>query len=124
MTAKKGNRLCYVLFDAINLREIAALEEIVTPDIVFDFPGAGRMEGARLVLIFMRRLLGKYPELTFSVYDTIEEGNKACVLWTNKGRTNTGEDYSNSGVTFLEFREDRICFVSDYFKDTSFVGKT
>ena len=65
-------------------------------------------------------LFRNYSRLTFSVAKIIAQQDCACALWTNYGEERTGKSYRNSGITFLQFKEGKIMFLSDYFKDTSF----
>ncbi len=109
------------VFIAMNTRDFSKLEKIISVDIVFDFPGAGRIEGYQRVLIFLKALLRKYPELTFTVSEIIADKHRACAVWTNKGKDIEGNSYANSGITLLHFSEDKITLISDYFKNTSFV---
>jgi len=110
-----------IVFKAMNSRDLSELEEIIDEEIVFDFPGVGRIEGHRKVLIFLKTLLRKYPELTFTVSEIITDEQKACVVWTNEGEHIDGSPYKNRGVTLIHFSGNKITFISDYFKDTSFV---
>ena len=118
------HKLANSVFDAMNTKDFSILESNVTEDVVFDFPGAGRVEGNKRVLIFLKALLRKYPTLTFTVSDVIIEDQKACAVWTNKGENSEGKPYSNSGMTLFHFTDNKISFISDYFKDTSFVTST
>jgi ketosteroid isomerase-like protein len=54
---------------------------------------------------------------------SIREQDCACVIWSNEGQHKTGEAYRNRGITFLQFKEGKIIFLSDYFKDTSFTSE-
>ena len=109
------------VFDAMNTRDFTVLEKNVTDDVAFDFPGAGRIEGSKRVILFLKALLRKYPRLTFSVSEIITDRQKACAVWTNEGENSEGKLYANSGMTLLHFNDAKIVFISDYFKDTSFV---
>ncbi len=118
----QAEALSRLVFAAMNSRDLSSLESQVTPDVVFDFPGSGRMEGSRRVLLFLRALLRKYPRLEFTVLETLCSDDRACVSWTNEGLDLEGRPYANQGVTLLHFRDGKISFISDYFKDTSFVS--
>jgi ketosteroid isomerase-like protein len=111
------------IFNAMNTRDFSEFENFVTEDVVFDFPGAGRIEGIKRTLIFLKALLRKYPKLAFTVSEIISDNQKACAVWTNEGEDTDGNLYSNSGITLLYFTGNRLRFISDYFKDTSFVKK-
>jgi len=109
------------VFNAMNSRDFSELEKNVTENVAFDFPGAGRIEGARRVILFLKALLRKYPKLHFTVSEVLVDKHKACAVWTNAGVSSDGGPYANSGITLLYFEGDKIRFISDYFKDTSFV---
>lgn len=114
-------KLITALFKAMNTRDFSIIENQVTEDVVFDFPGAGRIEGSKRMFIFLKALLRKYKTLLFTVNEVLIDNNTACAVWTNKGQHIEGHDYANSGVTLFHFSDDKISFLSDYFKDTSFV---
>ena len=114
-------KLITALYKAMNTRDFSIIENQVTEDVAFDFPGAGRIEGAKRMFIFLRALLRKYKSLLFTVNEVLIDNNTACAVWTNKGEHIEGYDYANSGVTLFHFSGDKISFLSDYFKDTSFV---
>jgi len=105
----------------MNQQDFNELSSLVTPEVAIDFPGAGRVEGKRRTLLLLKSILRKYDDLTFSVLEILTEGERACAVWTNEGHSATGEAYRNSGITLLHFKDEKISFISDYFKDTSFV---
>jgi ketosteroid isomerase-like protein len=109
------------IFNAMNTRDFSEFENFVSEDVVFDFPGAARIEGYKRVIIFLKALLRKYPELKFTVSEIITDNQRACAVWTNEGEDTDGNPYSNRGITLLYFRGNKLTFISDYFKDTSFV---
>jgi ketosteroid isomerase-like protein len=114
------------VFACMNSRDFESLKPDLSDAVVFDFPGLQPVEGPRRVVVFLNALMRKYKGLTFKISDIIidEQENKACVVWTNFGEHLTGEDYQNSGITLIKFGEDKIFFLSDYFKDTSFIQRT
>ena len=61
-----------------------------------------------------------FPELEFNITEVITQTERACVVWTNRGKDIQGNPYANAGVTLFHFRDGKISFISDYFKDTSF----
>lgn len=109
------------LFNAMNTQDFSNLENQVTENVAFDFPGAGYIEGAKRVIIFLKALLRKYKTLTFTINDILIDDDKACAIWVNEGEHISGHKYTNSGVTLIHFTNNKISFISDYFKDTSFV---
>jgi ketosteroid isomerase-like protein len=114
------NQEVLVLFDAMNRRDFSGLEAILLDNVIFDFPGAGKVEGKVRVITFLKVLMRKYPRLVFTVKDIIAENDKACVTWTNEGNDSQGNPYRNEGITLFHFSGQKITFLSDYFKDTSF----
>ena len=114
--------LTNAVFEALNTTNFEKLEPLLDDNIVFEFPGTPRIEGKKRMMIMMKTLLRKFPVLTFDVYDMIIEDDKACAIWTNKGESNKGEPYENQGVTVHRFANNKITYISDYFKDTSFIN--
>lgn len=110
------------IFTALNCRDLSALAPFLAEDAVFDFPGAGCISGKNRILLFFKILFRKYPRLTFSVTDIIIEGERACAVWTNEGENAHGRAYRNRGITLVRIANGQIIFISDYFKDTSFVA--
>ncbi|OFX27026.1 MAG: hypothetical protein A2041_10995 [Bacteroidetes bacterium GWA2_31_9b] len=110
------------VFDAMNMRDFSAMQNNIAENLLFDFPGSQKIEGAKRVVLFLTVLLRKYSTLTFTVSEIFTEGDRACAIWTNKGEYKDGKPYSNSGVTIFHFNEDKISYMSDYFKDTSFTN--
>ncbi len=107
-------------FEAMNLRETDKMRERVCDDVSLDFPGIKLVEGKKRVLIFINSLLRKYKTLNFEILDVLVDGDRACVIWKNSGKMINDKDYSNNGVTYFRFMDEKIEFISDYFKDTSF----
>jgi ketosteroid isomerase-like protein len=105
---------------AMNQKDCDSFEQLITEEVAFDFPGAGRMEGKRRTPLLLKSILRKYPELQFEVSEIIASGDRACAVWTNRGEASDGTPYHNSGMILLYRTEGRIRFIGDYIKDTSF----
>ena len=116
--------LTRTIFDAFNTRDVSKLEEYLDDDAVFDFPGKELLRGLKRMVLFFNILFRKYPRLIFTVEDSVVEGDKACAIWSNEGEDKDRNPYTNRGVTFVRARKGKIVFISDYFKDTSFVEST
>jgi ketosteroid isomerase-like protein len=110
------------IFAAMNSRDLTSLEQHLAEDAVFDFPGAGCIAGQKKILLFLKVLLRKYPRLMFTVEDILIEGDRACAVWSNQGEDSHGTLYKNRGVTVVRIAQGKIIFLSDYFKDTSFIA--
>ena len=113
-------QLSEIFFNALNSRDHSDLLAHLAEDAVLDFPGAGRIEGRRRIIAFVRVLFRKFPRLEFTIHDVIVEKERACVVWTNRGERANGDAYRNSGITFAKINDGKIVYISDYFKDTSF----
>ncbi len=112
--------IVYGIFKAMNERDFSNIEPFMAVSIILDFPGVKKAEGKKRVLLLLNAILRKYVEIKFDVHDVILEHNKAVAIWSNKGLTNSNENYVNRGLTLVEFKNDRVILLSDYFKDTSF----
>lgn len=119
--AQPASLVSGLIFEAMNTKNMAILEPVLSDDVVFDFPGAGQVAGKKRVMVFLKALLRKFPDIIFQVQDVIADHDKACIVWTNSARLDTSEPYRNSGVTLVHCDMGRITCISDYFKDTSFV---
>ena len=114
--------LVALIFEAMNTRNFSNMEQYISDNIQLDFPGIDLAVGKKRVLLVLNIILRKYSELKFNVSDILLENNKAVAIWTNQGLARTGESYSNTGLTLVEFENEKIKFLSDYFKDTSFTN--
>lgn len=123
LTCEEKEKLSCCLFEAMFTRDFSYIENFLAEELVFDFPGAGRIEGKKRTLIFMKAMLRKYNSLKFDIRETIQENDRVCVVWTNDGSLTDGSPYHNSGMTLVKFNHSGICFISDYFKDTSFTQR-
>ena len=112
------------IFAAMNSRDVSELTPYIAEDATFDFPGAGCITGKKRILLFFKILFRKYPRLTFRIDDIIVEGDRACTVWSNEGEDAHGTAYQNRGITLVRTADGQITFISDYFKDTSFVEST
>ena len=109
------------IFSSLNNRELTRLNDYLDENATFDFPGTKLIEGRRKILAFFKILFRKYPRLTFTVQESIVDGEKVCILWTNEGITRNNTPYANRGVTYVHISGGKIHFISDYFKNTSFI---
>ncbi|MBW2096214.1 MAG: nuclear transport factor 2 family protein [Deltaproteobacteria bacterium] len=105
-------------FEATNKRDLKAMDDLFSDGVEFSFPKTQPLIGKERVLRFFAILFRQYPHLTFQVHMTITETDRAAVHWTNKGANRRGEAYENEGVTILRLENSKICFLSDFFKDT------
>jgi ketosteroid isomerase-like protein len=90
----------------------------------YPFPGSEIIRGCRRIIVFLKAVLRKYPELKFTIEKIIVDEDGAAVVWSNKGKNKSGEPYDNRSITFVQMRDEKIVLISDYFKDTSFLKRT
>ena len=105
-------------FECLNHRDLEQMEELLLEDACLYFPKTEPLSGKNRILRFMGILFRHYPELIFDVQQTIIQGSKAAIHWTNKGTSRKNKPYKNEGVTLIEFRANKISFISDFFKNT------
>jgi ketosteroid isomerase-like protein len=105
-------------FAAMSRQDLDALGTRLHPAARFEFPKTQPLEGRETILRFFRILFRRYPELVFTVRQTVVEGRLAAIHWTNAGHARDGVPYANEGVTLLETDGDFITWLSDFFKDT------
>ncbi|MEK6795039.1 MAG: nuclear transport factor 2 family protein [Spirochaetota bacterium] len=110
-----------LIFSSMNSRDLSSLEAHLAENAVFDFPGTALVEGRRRIAVFLRMLFRKYPKLSFTIDDIIVDGTDAVAVWHNEGVHADGSPYANRGVTLIRTDGSAITFISDYFKDTSFI---
>jgi len=114
-------------FEAVAAADWRSVEELLTEDVAFEFPGArfgGRFEGRRKVLVFLRQNQRLFDGgLRFDVSWVVVAGDRAVAQWTNAGTTRSGGDYANRGVTVFTLREGRIAKIEDYL-DTALLSET
>ncbi len=56
--------------------------------------------------------------------DIIIQKNRVAAVWENAGTDKQGKPYRNEGVTVFTFEQGKVIYMSDYFKDTSFVKRS
>ena len=105
-------------FDIINKRDLEVLEDLLDDKAEFYFPKTQPLIGKKRILRFFKILYRRYPELAFQIKRTIVQGKAAAVHWSNQGVKKGGELYANEGMTLLEMKNQKIIFISDFFKDT------
>jgi ketosteroid isomerase-like protein len=115
MTAEK---VTTDFFACVNSRDLSQLADLLTENARLFFPKTQPIQGKERILKFLRILFRQYPELTFQIERIIIQENQAAVHWQNRGIFRKEEPYENEGVTWFEFVDGQIDFISDFFKDT------
>ena len=123
-TRLSNRDLAALVVTAMDKRDFTLYEKHVAGDAVLDFPGSETVTGCRRIIVFLKAVLRKYPELKFTIENIIVDEDRAAVVWSNTGRFKNGELYNNRGITLVQTRDGEIVLISDYFKDTSFLKRT
>ncbi len=105
-------------FEVLNTRDLDKMGNLLDSKAEFYFPKTQPLIGKDRILKFFNILFRQYPELSFEIQRVISQGNKAAVHWTNRGISRRKQPYHNEGATILEFKDGKISFISDFFKDT------
>ncbi len=113
--------LAELVVTSIDKRDFTLYEKHVAEDAVLDFPGAEPVNGCRKIIVFLKAVLRKYPELNFTIENIVVDKESAAVVWSNVGKHKNGEPYYNRGITLVKIKNNEIVLISDYFKDTSFL---
>lgn len=119
-----NRELAKLVVTSMDKRDFTFYEKYVAEDADLDFPGSETVRGCRRIIIFLKAVLRKYPELKFIIENIIVDEGVAAVVWSNTGKFKSGERYNNRGITLVQVREGKIVLISDYFKDTSFLKRT
>ena len=121
MNSSEIENLIRDFFDTVNRRQYDRLKRFFSPDIVFHFPGTRPLNGPTKLVQMLKIIHHRYSKLIFIVVDIIVQGDRAVALWDNHGTDTHGSPYQNEGATVFTFVKGKIQYLSDYFKDTSFV---
>ncbi len=105
-------------FDVFNQRDLQQLTALLEPEAEFYFPKTQPLIGRDRILKFLNLLFRQYPSLALEIQRIIQQDDQAAVHWTNKGMNRRKEPYQNEGVTIFEIKDDKISYISDFFKDT------
>ena len=105
-------------FEVFNSRDLEAMGVLLHTEAEFYFPKTRPLIGKDRILKFLKLLFRQYPELSFTVVRVICQKNQAAVHWTNRGMNRRKAPYENEGATILEFKDGKISWISDFFKNT------
>ena len=105
-------------FEVFNNRDLEKMGRLLTSNAELYFPKTQPLLGKGRILKFLKIFFRLYPELSFRVEKVIRQGDHAAVHWTNRGLNRSREPYENEGVTILEMENEKIKFISDFFKNT------
>ena len=105
-------------FEVFNHRNLDKMEHLLSSDAELYFPKTQPLIGKNRILEFVKILFRQYPQLRFDIRRIIIQDHQAAIHWTNQGKNKRDVPYENEGVTIMELKDDKIIFISDFFKDT------
>ena len=105
-------------FEFLSTQSLEQMANFLKADARLLFPKTQQLIGKEKILKFFKILFRQYPELIFTVEETISQGDKAAAHWRNRGISRQNEPYENEGVTLFFFEDGLVSLMSDFFKDT------
>lgn len=103
-------------FEHLSNRDTEGLLKGCSETIHHEFAGNHALGGVRhskkAFRMWLVRLFALFPQLTFEPHSVLIDGPpwnmRACVAWTDRGKTADGENYKNSGVHELKIRGGKV----------------
>ncbi len=102
MSLEENRAIVRRLSQEFNRRNLAVLDELVAPDIVF-YSHPSQLRGLDNLKQYLKMLVKGFPDYHDTIEDIVAEGDKVCVLATHTG-THTGE-YRGLAPTGKKFTE-------------------
>ena len=92
-------------FEAVNQKNLAVFDELLTPDVVFH-SASTTMQGREAYKQFLSMYMTAFPDLQFTIEDMIAEGDTVVVRYTTRGTHQgnfmgippTGKQVSGTGI--------------------------
>ena len=92
-------------FEAVNQKNLAVFDELLTPDVVFH-NASTTMEGLEAYKQFLSMYMTAFPDLHFTIEDMIAEGDTVVARFTTRGTHQgnlmgippTGKQVSGTGM--------------------------
>lgn len=116
MSLEENKVLVRRFYTEVNRRNLDAIEEIVTRDMIDHDAGPGEPQGAKGVRQTYEMLLKAFPDLQIRIDFVIAEGDMVVARWTNSG-THTGDffgfpasgkKYSFTGTGTYRIKSNKI----------------
>jgi steroid delta-isomerase-like uncharacterized protein len=110
-------------FDAFARRDVEALMQLASDDIVEVLPGVGVITGLVEERAFLSGLFASFPDLETEVKRVTASGSVVAVEWARRGAFTgspwqglppTGKSFESSGAAFMEVGDGRVTHVIVY----------
>ena len=105
-----------------NNGDFMAFEELYAPNVVYQHPGVGTLEGAQGLAEYVRDLRAQYPDLLITIEELIYDGDNLVCHWRFKGTDKgmhaaselppTGKQVDFHGADVMHLKDGKI--VEDY----------
>jgi predicted ester cyclase len=97
--------------EVLNEGDLSVADQLFSPD--FNCPGGKGPEGYKALIIPLRE---GFPDLHFTIQDTIVEGSRVVIRWTSKGTHRgvfagtapTGREALNEGIAIYRVEDGKI----------------
>ena len=109
--------------EAFNQKDVAAVMEMMTDDVIFENTSGGRFEGQGAVRSVLDRAFQMMSRGRFETEEIIALGDRAVVLWSYAFDTEHPERGHIRGVDIFLVRHDRVAEKSSYVKSDEFVQR-
>lgn len=108
MGNKETRRAVDRLYEAFLRGDPEGMLATFSDDIAIRFLGQVDTRGIDEARRFFAHAAGLLTDLDFHRQDTVIDGSRAAVTWTEIARTATGAHWENHGVDVFEVRDDKI----------------
>jgi ketosteroid isomerase-like protein len=109
--------------DVFNQKDVEAVMEMMTPDVVFENTSGGRFEGQETVRAVLDRAFGLMSAGWFETEEIMALGDRAVVLWKYVFDKEHPERGHIRGADVFRVRGDRVAEKFSYVKSEEFVQK-
>jgi ketosteroid isomerase-like protein len=109
--------------DVFNQKDVEAVMEMMTPDVVFENTSGGRFEGQETVRAVLDRAFGLMSAGWFETEEIMALGDRAVVLWKYVLDKEHPERGHIRGADVFRVRGDRVAEKFSYVKSEEFVQK-
>jgi steroid delta-isomerase-like uncharacterized protein len=127
MSAEEGKAITRRAYEAINQKNLDALDEIVASDIIDRDPAPGQAPGLEGVKQYFSSLHTAFPDVQMNIEDLIAEGDKVVARVTVGGTHQgefmgidpTGNQVTITGIDILRIADGKIVERWGKFDDLS-----
>src|SRR5688572_19382810 len=71
--------------DGMTKHDLDVIRECFSPEYICRFPGGGALVGRPQFLEFLTAFMDAFPDMVYTVEDTVGEGDKVVARWVGEG---------------------------------------